>query len=60
MQRLTIKQLETLTSKQLVLLCIYERQAKCTNVYSPVWQRLERLKREVEKLDALDKSEKPS
>ena len=41
--RYTIKELSLKTNKQLILNLITERQNDCTNDYSPLYQRLQKL-----------------
>ena len=40
--RYTIEDLQTMTDKELVLSVLNERRTKCTNVYAPLSQRLQR------------------
>lgn len=51
--RYTIKELETKSDMWLILRLITERKSKCTNIYSPLYQRLERLEHKIYKKEKL-------
>jgi len=46
--RFTIKELKDLSNKQLIFRLINERQEDCTNIYAPLYQRLQKLRDWVE------------
>lgn len=50
MDRITIRQIKDWSNKEFVLHCIRERKARCTNMYSPLYERLSRLEKFVQKL----------
>ena len=47
--RWTIKELKEVTNKKLIQTLIVERKSTCSNVYAPLYKRLQKLETWVEK-----------
>ena len=47
--RWTIKELKEVTNKKLIQTLIVERKSDCTNIYAPLYKRLQQLENWVDK-----------
>lgn len=51
MKRWTMKQLKEVSDKDFILTTLRERQARCTNVYSPLYEYITELMERIEDQD---------